>query len=60
MRKRNKKESDRSPISISLPKALRAAGKKKAREQRRNFSNYIEFLIDRDVRSQAPLHEARA
>lgn len=37
--------------SISIAKHLHKAGSRRAQEECRNFSSYVEWLIDRDVKA---------
>jgi hypothetical protein len=54
-KRKNKKAKKRTTISLSAD--LLAAGFARARVERRNFSNYVETLVDKDV---AAVREAQS
>jgi hypothetical protein len=49
MKTRTKRVRDKKRTTISLSADLLAKGEERARDARRNFSNYIEVLIEADV-----------
>ena len=50
MKTRTRRVPDKKRTTISLSADLLAKGKERARETRRNFSNYMEILIEADAR----------
>jgi hypothetical protein len=48
MKTRTRRPHDKKRTTISLSADLLAKGEERAREVRRNFSNYIEVLIEAD------------
>lgn len=49
MKKRTKRINGKKRTTISLASELLRKGEQRAREARRNFSNYIEVLIEADL-----------
>jgi hypothetical protein len=57
MKPRTRRNPDKKRTTISLSSDLLAKGQERARETRRNFSNYIEVLIaaDPDIKQKSKL-----
>jgi hypothetical protein len=53
MKTRTRRPRDKKRTTISLSADLLAKGEERAREARRNFSNYIEVLIEADIGEKA-------
>lgn len=49
MRKRIQRPVTKKRTTVSIAPELLRKGEERAREARRNFSNYIEILIERDL-----------
>lgn len=49
MKKRRQRPETKKRTTVSLAPDLLRKGEERAREARRNFSNYIEILIERDL-----------
>ena len=59
MKTRTKRTEVKKRTTISLDAALLRKGEARARDARRNFSNYVEVLIEADL-SQSPAAEVPA
>lgn len=47
------KNGEKERTSIALPPVIRSAGVQRAKDERRTFSNYLECLIERDMKAAA-------